>query len=311
MFKQLAIKFFQSHRNTTLNFSPYFNCIYGEPCHGKTAIFRALLLLKDNRPAGFKFNSWFSRGEPTEVSILTAEGIRIHFQKSKKTEYRISGYDSPFNPGRDVPKEVTEILNFGPMNIQKQLDQTFMITDTPGKIAQRLNKIIQKEDVDKWVSEITKQIKVKNKEKDFLKTERIEIRDQLRQMPDLKAVGEKIKAVRRYEEKLYTLEDKYHSIQQAFREYKAIKKSLHDLPIEDLKKQFRRITKLVAWHEGYRDLLSNLVAHKQLLKEIKSIKEDQLEAKKKHDRLYEKLDRCPTCGGRLTDEQRNHLCKGE
>jgi len=308
MFKRLTIKFFQSHRNSILNFSPFFNCIYGENCHGKTAIFRAIIWLKENKPIGLK-NSWFSKGEPTEISILTGEDILIEFHKQKKTTYNITGYPTPFNPGRGSLKEVEEILNLGEMNIQRQLQPTFVITETPGKIAQRLNKVIQAEDVDSWVSEISKQIRDNDKKIKFLKNDRAELREQLRSIPDLKLVKDKIEKIHRLEDLLNKKEEKLGSLKKARKEYKGIIKDIGQMPLAKIKRKYEAMVKDAAILERYEELSNCLAEYKKIGNQLISLEEEKSMTRRDYNKFYRMLDVCPTCGSKLDEKKRKHLIK--
>ena len=69
MIQELKVKNYQSHKETSLTLHSGVNVIVGNPQNGKSALLRSLVWLKDNRPLGFRFNSWFSGNEPTEVEV--------------------------------------------------------------------------------------------------------------------------------------------------------------------------------------------------------------------------------------------------
>lgn len=311
MLKSLAIKFFQSHRNTLLNFSPRLNVIYGEPCSGKTAIVRSLILLKDNKPKGFKFNSWFSRGEPTEITVVTGEDIGITFAKSKKAQYEITGFEKPFNPGTGVPEQVQEILNFGDMNIQRQLDQTFLITDSPGKIAQRLNKIIQLENTDEWISLLAKQIRSNITEENFLRSERRHKREELRALPNLKEIGKRIERVKKETKQVDRLTARLDKLESLRSQYKGIKDKLKQIPAAEIKKKYGHLARQAEQLEKLERTLVELQKYKALGEEIEKLEEEYTETERRYKDLYKKIERCPTCGSKLTEAQRNRLIKKE
>lgn len=166
MLDELGIKRFQSHEDTRLIFDKGINVIVGRSSSGKTSIIRALQLLKDNRPSGFAYHSQFSK-EPTEIDIIF-DNHKIVFEKDKKgASYDIDGKKLSVI-GQNVPDEV-KLLNMNEINIQEQLSQHFLITDTPGEVAKYINKIIKVEKVDEWISALTTDINSFTKEIDIYK----------------------------------------------------------------------------------------------------------------------------------------------
>ena len=84
MIQSLALKNFQSHKDTLIKFDPGVNVIVGSTDSGKSAIIRALRWLVWNRPIGDKMRSnW---GGETEVIIDDELG-------RTKDEYFIRGGD--------------------------------------------------------------------------------------------------------------------------------------------------------------------------------------------------------------------------
>ena len=82
MLKSLRVKNFQSHRDSLIKFSPGVNVLVGDPQNGKTAILRALNLVRTNRPSGFRFHSHFAKDGNTEIIIETDSG-EVNFLKNE------------------------------------------------------------------------------------------------------------------------------------------------------------------------------------------------------------------------------------
>jgi len=145
MLGRMSIKNFQSHKKTSLVFDKGINVIIGQSLSGKTAILRALYWLIYNRPSGMAFNSHFSDNEATEVSVFFSEGYNISHTKSDKSEQYVLSNKKWEKVNKEVPDDVTKIINFGELNIQRQLDKPFMITATPGEISKTINRITKLE----------------------------------------------------------------------------------------------------------------------------------------------------------------------
>lgn len=170
MIKSIQLKNFQSHRDTTLWFSPGVNVIVGDPQNGKTAILRALNLLRTNRPSGFRYHSHFAKSLETEIEVGVQEGL-ILFSKSeaKGASYSISA-NCGASPGRlhsvphqtftkagtGVPDKVLEVLNLQDLNIQDQLAPHFLIADSPADVAREINRITNVDLVDQWTSALNR-----------------------------------------------------------------------------------------------------------------------------------------------------------
>ena len=72
MIQSVHIQNFQSHKNSTLEFSPGVNIIVGTSDSGKTAIIRALRWVVWNRPSGDSLRSTW--GGKTSVEICLDKG---------------------------------------------------------------------------------------------------------------------------------------------------------------------------------------------------------------------------------------------
>jgi len=149
MIKSLSIQNMQSHKDSTLEFVPGMNVIVGQSDSGKTAIIRAFNWVKDNRPSGDAHRSnW---GGDTSVKITTIEGLEITREKTNKTNaYKLSSIKEPFLAfGQEVPIEIQRALKMDDINVQKQLDAPFLLSETSGYISAHFNKIARLEKIDK------------------------------------------------------------------------------------------------------------------------------------------------------------------
>jgi DNA repair protein SbcC/Rad50 len=190
MFKSLRTKYFQSHRNTFLDLSEGVNVILGLSQSGKTALIRSLRLLIDNRPSGAKYYSRFAPDKgATEIELETREGDKIKLEKivrRKKdgekeledTIYYLNGQDFS-GTQKDVPDQIRDALNMGELNIQRQFDQPFLIISSAGEVARTINRITKLDQVDNWVTVLTKRINEQRRETDLLEKQAKEIEIEL------------------------------------------------------------------------------------------------------------------------------------
>lgn len=173
MIKSIKILNFQSHQKSELTFSEGVNCIVGSSDSGKTAILRALHWLSRNRPSGDSIRSVW--GGPTNVILETEEGtVRRVKDKTDQYELLMQGKRSlVFKAfGTNVPQEIDTFLNVNEINVQRQLDAPFLLSDTPGEVAQHFNKVAHLDQIDLGLQNVNKEIReleqtIKYKESDI------------------------------------------------------------------------------------------------------------------------------------------------
>jgi exonuclease SbcC len=159
MIRSLEIFNFQSHKGTRLEFSKGVNVIIGSSDSGKTSIIRALRWLIWNRPTGDEFRS--SWGGDTEV-IAQFDKFEIIRKKGKENFYSFlsSGKGHVFKAiGTDVPEEIIKALNINEINLQYQLDAPFLLSNTPGEVAQHFNRVAKLDKIDSGIQNIQREIR--------------------------------------------------------------------------------------------------------------------------------------------------------
>jgi len=166
MITELDIYNFQSWEEGHFVFHPGVNVIVGDSDMGKSAMLRSIRWVIWNRPSGNTVKSWW--GGPTSVELVTPEGIVIR-TKDKEDTYTlgIAGKkDTKFKAfGLSVPPEISELLDIGEVNFQKQIDQPFLLSQTPGERAIYFNRIAKLDKIDigltninSWIRDLTSTI---------------------------------------------------------------------------------------------------------------------------------------------------------
>ena len=160
MIHSLKISNFQSHEKTSLDFSSGVNIIVGSSDSGKTAIIRAIRWLSRNRPSGDSIRS--SWGGDTQVLLETEAAIVRRF-KGKEDRYELKlqgGRDTVFKAFHtNVPQEITALLNLNEINLQHQFDSSFLISNTPGEVAQHFNKVARLDKIDTGLQNVQRAIR--------------------------------------------------------------------------------------------------------------------------------------------------------
>ena len=154
MIQKILIKNYQSHKESELIMDPGVNIIIGASDSGKTAIIRALRWAIWNKPSGNSMRSHW--GGKTSVEIIT-DDCRISRSKDKEELYTLG--DSEFKAFRtEVPEEIQKALNMSEINLQRQLDNPFLISETSGNVAQHFNKVAKLDSIDKGLQNINSSI---------------------------------------------------------------------------------------------------------------------------------------------------------
>ena len=170
MIHQLSLKNFQSHPDSLLEFHPGVNVIVGSSDSGKSAILRALYWARYNRPLGDSFVSYFNRDgkggpiRPTRVEVRFGSdshwlsrirskdfnGYAIH---SKEAETAGTDHDTLEAVKGDVPEIIEGLFNLSEVNIQKQMDAPFLLSESAGEVARFFNRIIRLDVIDRVLSD--------------------------------------------------------------------------------------------------------------------------------------------------------------
>ena len=137
--RKVIIENFQVHHNRTFDFVDGINVIVGESDKGKSAVFRAIMWVLQNKPEGLGFIS--SGKKQAKVSIQFNDGLEIvRVRSSTVNQYQIIENGETMkldNFGKGVPINVSEKIGFSPveiggdeldLNFAKQLDPPFLIT---------------------------------------------------------------------------------------------------------------------------------------------------------------------------------------
>jgi exonuclease SbcC len=115
------------------------NVITGSSDSGKSAIIRALMWALKNRPSGESFKTWGTGPKDTvEVALEFDNDWFIKDRVGGKNRYKTE--DGNYEALRsDVPEPINQISNMVEYNIQTQFQPYFMLQDSPGERAKKLN----------------------------------------------------------------------------------------------------------------------------------------------------------------------------
>lgn len=158
MIRSIALQNFQSHDSSLLEFDPGVNVIVGDSDGGKTAILRALNWILTNRPTGEAFRRYGS--DKTIVTVGTSEGSISRIRSNKDNLYLDGSGEKLAAIGTSVPEPVLKLLKMDPdINIQRQLDAPFLLSCSPGEVAQRLNASVGLDEIDTGLANAARRVR--------------------------------------------------------------------------------------------------------------------------------------------------------
>ena len=182
MIQELQIRNFQSHKDTTLKFHPGVNVILGTSDSGKTAVIRALKWVVQNKPTGEDFRS--SWGGDTVVIATTKEGVVSRRKGDRENSYMLYKNGDPGESiftafGSTVPEPIQQFFNMEEVNLQQQLDSPFLLSQTPGQVAQYFNRVAGIDIIDTATKNVNKNIQDAKRSSEYKKSDLERKKEQL------------------------------------------------------------------------------------------------------------------------------------
>lgn len=158
MIHSMKLSHYQSHKDTLLEFSPGVNVITGKSRSGKTAVLRGLVGNRYNK-FGLAVVSYWNRDKkkapinPSSVEICFGDVSVTRTRGPELNGYILSNKEEPYAATRtEVPEDIEAIWNVSDVNIQKQFDQVFLLSDGQTEVARFLNKTIKLDKIDEVLS---------------------------------------------------------------------------------------------------------------------------------------------------------------
>ncbi len=308
MITRMRLTNFQGHRDSTLDFVPGVNVIAGESHTGKSSIMRALQWLATNRPsgAGEKWQHWGAdKKDMVAVEILLDNGVVTRFRQGSKNGYRIMTEPDVVTDlmaiRSDLPKEVDQILLLGEHNIQTQHLGYFLLTDTPGEVARKLNNVCGLNIIDSCLKNAN-QLLVKN-EQDVRANDdnMVEYIHKLEQIGDLEGMEKAVARVEQDDEEINSLTKHMTQLQASLNTVRAAEEVVADL--DEFLKVEPQVQALLAQHEEIEELEQQVNRLTKILDTLLGI--EKIIGEENHNVMHgeiafqealEKMGICPLCG---------------
>jgi DNA repair protein SbcC/Rad50 len=152
MLQEIVINNFQSHRKSTITLTPGVNVITGTSDSGKSSIFRSCIWVAQNRPSGDSIKNWScKKDDEVVVELILDDGCVAKERINGKAKYLLDTLKGSWEFEAfksDVPKEIEDVLNLTELNIQNQHTPYFLLDDSPGERARKLNELVHLDVID-------------------------------------------------------------------------------------------------------------------------------------------------------------------
>jgi len=274
MLKSIEIKNFRRHKKTILEFSNGFNAIVGISNSGKSSIIHSLYWAIRNRPQGFDFRSWTARsGELTSIQMVFPEGWVSRERSKTINHYEWSGHNEPYKALKgQIPEEIKSFINLNDLNFQSQHDTYYLLQDSPGEVARKLNDIVGISIIDKTIKAINSIVSTA-KQKSEEELEKVKKKEEeLKQFDNLESIQLLIEDIEKDDLYLLEIDDKIVNTNEIIESINTIQADINNV---NNKLRFRRrVDALLADSRIISELNYDIEDTKNLLNEISLINEE-------------------------------------
>lgn len=309
--KTLHLVNFQSHKDSIIDLHPGLNIFVGESDQGKTAIIRALRWLIYNEPRGNAFIRVGETGCSVTATLSNGTKItRLRDESKRQNRYIIKYPESEelvlekFK--NEVPIEVQKELGISPLwidtdqktelNIARQLDNPFLIAESPANRAKIIGRIANLHIIDAAQRELLRDIRSLGRSKADLEKDIVDLETQKEQYQDmpqkeqqLLRIKQQLGKLKHYQTQVNQLEELKKHREQVISKLQNNNKQL--LKLHNIDDLILRYEKLVASVSFYKKLTKHQVEQKK----VKSDLSQHLETIKRLDNLGEINDKHQQC----------------
>jgi len=237
MLETAEIKYYQRHEHSVLEFDKGLNVIKGTSHSGKSSIWRALNWALQNRPLGEGFRSYFApKGSVTTTGLEFNDATIFRNKSDSENSYLVNGKELKAIKS-DLPDEVLEASQMNEVNLQGQDDPYFLILDSPGSVARKLNEAVGLDIIDESMSKVNSIVSKANLALKIINEDIFKAENDLESLAWIDEVGPKILRVKeninrtdKIKYRIYILNEKIENIRSV---EDKIKEYSHWLKVED------------------------------------------------------------------------------
>lgn len=306
MIRSIAIENVQSHISSELPFHEGVNVITGDTDAGKSVIIKLIRWVKDNRPTGEEYKNWdAAEDDQMAGEIITDEDTVAIIRKDGKTSYSLNNGKPLEALDKSVPLEITEALNLADYNIQTQFQNYFLLQDTPGEVARKINELTGLDVIDTLYSNIAHEIRNTNTEINISKNVIKETKESLKQYQNLDEIDKLITSIENTYQISLDTTSKINFITKLVRSYDSIQKEWEEAnTVVELEKTVDSLLKDQVKLDSLKEKQNNINTILSPLKEIEDDMENNnmwLEVEKPCSVILEQCNKLETVQNKLAD----------
>lgn len=294
MIDNIQIQNFQSHHNTSLVFHGGLNIIIGQSNSGKSAILRALRLVIENKPSG---DSFITKGKKESSVDLIVDGQHITRIKGKNNLYIINEQEYKAF-GQEVPEDIKQVINFNDINIQKQLDSPFLLSETSGEIAKFFNKVFNLEKIDSSQQQVKSRLSDTKKRMTILEEDLKEDEEKLKSFDWINEAENKIILLSEQEKEISKMSNEISELSEIIYDYEKVYDSY--IAIDDFQEMQEKTEEFINTLISFDAIENDILDLKNLIYEIETVKKKVINNKAELQKLEKQLhdimpEVCPLC----------------
>lgn len=315
---------FQTHKNTTIEFSPHFNVVVGSTRSGKSSLVRALDFLL--------YNNWYEDyqrfGSKYAVVTATLSNGRVITRtkgtNTNKIDVTLGKEVQRFESfGTSLPAEVIALLGAAPIdigtkdpilaNVANQDDPLFLLYSTGTDRTKILSRLAGLHWLDYALKDLNKDKRTKSSEVQYLKESNEQLLTKLRAFKDLDKVRESFnmeKVSLSYLKEVEKLITVGRSLSARAVQWKRDYQEVQLLKTVDFPAEIARTQRIIdiqtnlltPLQEISRKLIVNKQSSENIKKHISTLREDYLALNAKIEDAKLKTPTCATCGQELSNK---------
>lgn len=340
---RLAVKGFQSHKDSELEFHPGFNVIVGPNDSGKSAVIRALRKVCFDDPNGADFVNDEMDECSIELELDNGTVLRREVEASRDKDgfASMSGHRYVVNGekfesfGKSVPDEVYEAHGMVPLsvsknapdidlNFQMQHDPAFLLFESGPTRAKAVSYVSGVDVMDRAVQEVNRRKRKASAERSSKTADIESLEEEISKLPSEKQTEETLGKLRELKGEASSSTREWEDLVQkrstaseirtktviaktAVEAYQGFSAGLQKLldSVEESAEELEKLLDLKEEIDAVREKLDSASGDKV------RYEEELEETSQQIDDLLSQLSECPYCGTELTGDAKEHLLHEE
>ena len=305
MIKNLTLKNFEAHKNSTLEFVPGVNVIAGPSDFGKSSIIRSLGLVLLNRPQGLSYVR--NTADDTKTRTVVAAGFddcEITRVRSTADNYYTLNGQQMKAMGASVPDEIVQAARMTELNIQFQFSRKFqhyLLSLSSGEVARYLNSLLGLDIIDETIKKVTSVASTADLDhKTYLK-KADEINDEISKLEWVPEAMELLDEADKLKSELDAHKEIYEKINTAYVSCKTLEAALKnkEARLENLDTNFEIVRtlkkKIEAAKKEALSIRKYITSVSKAEERVRVSKQELTETEAAYEALNKTIKRCPTC----------------